>query len=125
MQKKCFKMKRIMKQGFQKKMTLVLSISIVASDLLMILCYSTIIYQINYKTRKSETVKSNKEEGLPFLCVFIAGVFVIFMSPFAITRLHLRYVPFWADCSMVLNSAMNSVVYFFRGILENYQTKDS
>ena len=124
MQKKCFKMKRIMKQGFQKKMTLVLSISIVASDLLMILCYSTIIYQINYKTRKCETTKSKKEEGLPLLCVFIAGVFVIFTLPFAITRLHLRYVPFWADCSMILNSAMNSVMYFFRSRLENYQTKE-
>ena len=118
--KKCFKMKRIMKQGFQKDMSLVLSISIVVSDLLMILCYSTIIYEINYKTRKCETAKSKKEEGLPLLCVFIAGVFVIFTLPFAITRLHVRYVPFWADCSMVLNSVMNSVVYFFRGRLENY-----
>ena len=118
-------MKTVMKKGFQKDMTLVLSISVVVSDLLMILCYSTIIYQINYKTRKCETTKSKKEEGLPLLCVFITGVFVIFTLPFAITRLHLRYVSFWADCSMVLNSAMNSVVYVFRGVLENYQTKDS
>ena len=123
-QAKCFKMKTVMKQGFQEDMTLVLSIAIVVSDLLMILCYSTIIYQINYKTRKCETTKSKKEEGLPLLCVFITGVFVIFTLPFAITRLHLRYVPFWADCSMILNSGMNSVMYFFRSRLENYQTKE-
>lgn len=116
---------KTMKESLQKDMQLILSISIVASDILMILCYSTILYQINCKTRKCETAKGKKEEGLPLLCVFIAGVFVMFTLPFAITRLNLRYVPFWADYSMILNSGMNSVVYFFRGRLENYQTKDS
>ena len=124
-QTKCFKMKTVMKQGFQEDMTLVLSISIVVSDLVMILCYSTIIYQINYKTRKCQRAKSKKEEGLPLLCVFIAGVFVMFTLPFAIARLNLRYIPFWADCSMILNSGMNSVMYFFYSRLENYQSQES
>ena len=120
-----FKINRSMKQSFQKDMELVLSISIVVTDLIMTLCYSTIIYQINYKTRNCETVKRKKEKGLPLLCMFIAGVFFIFTLPFAITRLHLRNVPSWATCSMILNSGMNSVVYFFRGRLESYQTRDS
>ena len=67
--------------------------------------------------------RSKKEEGLPLLCVFIAGVFVILTLPFTITKLQLRYVLFWANCSMVLNSGMNSVVYFFHHRLENIKLR--
>ena len=92
---------------------LVLSISIVVSDLLMILCYSTIIYQMSYKSRKCKTTKSKKDEGLPLLCLFITGVFVIFTLPPAITRFYLGRVPLWTYICLILNSGMNCVVYFF------------
>ena len=104
---------------------LVLSVSIVASDLLMILCYSTIIYQMSYKSRKCKTTKSKKDEGLPLLCLFIAGVFVVFTLPWAIARFYLGRVPFWARMCLILNSGMNCVVYFFRRRLKSFQSKDS
>ena len=104
---------------------LVLSVSIVASDLLTILCYSTIIYQMSYKSRKCKTTKCKKDEGLPLLCLFIAGVFVVFTLPWAIARFYLGCVPFWARMCLILNSGMNCVVYFFRHRLKSFQSKDS
>ena len=80
----------------RRDIPLVLSAIIVISHLLMILCYSTIIYQMSYKRRKCKTTKSVKDEGLYLLCMFIAGVFVLFTSPFVITTFYLRQVPFWA-----------------------------
>ena len=116
-------LRRPLNQSFRRDMELVLSICIAASDLLMILCYSTIIYQTSYKSRKCKTAKSKKDEGLPLLCVFIAGVFVIFTLPFAITRFYLSKVHFWCQLCLIVNSGMNSVVYFFRYRLESYQAK--
>ena len=117
--------KKHMKRIFLNDMELVLSISIVASDLLMILCYSTIIYQTSCKSRKCKTTKSKKDEGLPLLCLFIAGVFVIFTLPYAITRFYLGRVRCWAKICLILNSGMNCVVYFLRHRLKSFQSKDS
>ena len=118
-------LRRVLNLSFKSGIQLVLSISIVAADLLMVLCYSTIIYQMSYKSRKCKTAKSKKDEGLPLVCVFIAVAFVIFTLPFAITRLCLSYVSFWCKLLLVFNSGMNSIVYFFRRRLESYQTKIS
>ena len=118
-------LRRVLNLSFKSDIQLVLSISIVAADLLMVLCYSTIIYQMSYKSRKYKTAKSKKDEGLPLVCVFIAVAFVIFTLPFAITRLCLSYVSFWCKLLLVFNSGMNSIVYFFRRRLESYQTKIS
>ena len=109
----------------RKNIPLVLSAIIVISHLLMILCYSTIIYQMSYKKRKFKATKSVKDEGLYLLCVFIAGVFVLFTSPFVITTFYLRKFPFWTKFCLILNSGMNSIVYFFRHRIETYQSKDS
>ena len=81
----------------RRNIPLVLSAIIVISHLLMILCYSTIIYQMSYKKRKFRATKSVKDEGLYLLCVFIAGVFVLFTSPFVITTFYLRKFPFWPN----------------------------
>ena len=80
---------------------------------------------MSYRKRKCKTTKSVKDEGLYLLCVFIAGVFVLFTSPFVITTFYLRQVPFWAKFCLILNSGMNSIVYFFRHRIESYQRKDS
>ena len=117
--------KEHMKRIFINDAELVLSISIVVSDLLMILCYSTIIYQMNYKSRKCKTTKSKKDEGLPLLCLFITGVFVIFTLPPAITRFYLGRARPWTYICLILNSGMNCVVYFFRHRLKSFQSKDS
>ena len=106
-----------------RDISLVLSAIIVISYLLMILCYSVIIYQMSYKRRKCKTTKSVKDEALYLLCVFIAGSFVLFTSPFAITTFYLRDVPCWARFCLILNSGMNSIVYFFRHRIESYQTR--
>ena len=118
-------LKRAMKQNFHRDIKLVLSISIVSLDLLMILCYSTIIYQTSHKSRKWKTATSKKVVGLPLLCVFIANAYVTFTLPFAVTNFCFGSVSLWAKFCLILNSGMNSVVYFFRHRLESYQAKDS
>ena len=57
-------LRRVLNLSFKSDIQLVLSISIVAADLLMVLCYSTITYQMSYKSRKYKTAKSKKDEGL-------------------------------------------------------------
>ena len=108
---------------FQHAAQLVLSIIIVILDLLMILCYSTIIFHMSYKNSKGMRTKRAEDQRLPVLCVVIASVFVTFTLPFAATRFYLGHVPFWANYVLILNSGMNSIVYFFRKKIEIWQSK--
>lgn len=103
-----------------KDFQLVLSILIVIMDLLIILCYSAIIYQMNYKNRKPVVIKNEEDQRLPIVCVAIAGVFVIFTLPYAIARLCLGRIPFLASWALIVNSGLNSIVYFFRKRIEKY-----
>ena len=111
------------KERFQDDMQLVLSIVIVTMDVLMVLCYCTIIYQTSSKNRKRIVTKSAEDERLPILCVVIAAVFVLFTLPYAIAKIFLGKIPFWANFMLLLNSGMNSIVYFFRRKFEMYQMK--
>ena len=113
------------KHRFQPNAQLVLSIVIVTLDLLMIFCYSAIIYRMSFMNERKLARKSKKEHRLPVLCVIIAGVFVIFTLPYAITRFYLGYVPFWANYILILNSGMNSIVYFFRQRIEEYHIRET
>ena len=110
---------------FQENIQLVLSITIVVLDFFMVLCYSTIIYQMWYKADNDKTIKNNEDERLPILCVIIASVFVFFTLPYAMCRLFMGRVEFWAGFMLLLNSGMNSVVYFFRRRIEKCERKRS
>ena len=114
---------RSRKKLFRNSAQLVLSIIIVILDLLMILCYSTIMFRMSYKNSKDMRTKRAEDQRLSALCVVIASVFVTFTLPFAATRLYLGYVPFWANYALILNSGMNSIVYFFRKRIEIWQSK--
>ena len=109
---------------FHDDMQLVLSIIIVIMDFLMVICYSIIIYHMGYKTRKNVVPKNVEDERLPIICVFIAAVFVIFTLPYAIARFCTEHLPFWANFILLLNSGVNSVVYFFRQRIEKYHKKN-
>ena len=100
--------------NFPKDLQLVLSIVIILLDFSMVISYSIIIYNMSYKKRKNLVPESAKDKRLPVLCVVIAAVFVLFTMPYAITRLSFGSVPFWANFILLLNSGMNSLVYFFR-----------
>ena len=111
------------KERFQDDMQLVLSIVILTMDAVMVLCYCTIIYQMSFKNIKNTMTKSAEDERLPILCVIIAAVFVVFTLPYATAKLLLGKIPFWANFTLLLNSGMNSVVYFFRRKFDMYQMK--
>ena len=110
----------VSQNNFQKDIQLVLSIVIVVLDFSMVVSYGIIIYRMSYKKRKKLTPKSAKHERLPILCVLIAAVFVLFTMPYAITRVSFGSVPFWANFILLLNSGMNSLVYFFRQKIEKH-----
>ena len=110
----------VSQNNFQKDIQLVLSIVIVVLDFSMVVSYDIIIYRMSYKKRKKLTPKSAKHERLPILCVLIAAVFVLFTMPYAIARVSFGSVPFWANFILLLNSGMNSLVYFFRQKIEKH-----
>ena len=109
---------------FHDDMQLVLSITIVLMDFSMVICYSIIIYHMRYKTRNNVVPKNAEDERLPIICVFIAAVFVIFTLPYAIARFCTEHLPFWANFILLLNSGVNSVVYFFHQRIEKYHKKN-
>lgn len=113
----------LLPQPFHIHAQRVLSICIVTLDLIMILCYSTIIYQMSFKHKKVISNKSSQNHRLPILCVIIVIVFAIFTLPYAIARFYLGHVPFWANYVLIWNSGMNSIVYFFRSKIEKQQRR--
>ena len=112
-----------LKHRFQPNAQLVLSIIIVTLDFLMVSCYFTIIYQMSVINKKSTARRSEKEYGLPIQCVAIASTFILFTLPYGITRFYLGHVPFWANYILILNSGMNSIVYFFGQRIKRYQKR--
>ena len=56
-----------------------------------------------------------KHKKLPIVCLAIGATFVLLTLPFVIAKLFLGYVPSWANRTLIINSGMNSIVYFFSG----------
>ena len=97
----------------------VLSIIIVVADAVIVISYFLIIYLTTFKNKK---VSSNSKEKskLPFICIAIAAIFVLCTLPYAIGRFAFGKAPFWSNVILILNSGMNSIVYFFRGKVSRY-----
>ena len=94
-------------------MALSLSVVIIIADIAMVASYSLIIYEAALKRKvASNQGKFNK---LPFVCLAIVATFILFTLPYAVVKLATGKIPFWANFILISNSAMNSIVYFFRG----------
>ena len=99
--------------NFSKDMALSLSVVIIIADIAMVASYSLIIYEAALKRKvASNQGKFNK---LPFVCLAIVATFILFTLPYAVVKLATGKIPFWANFILISNSAMNSIVYFFRG----------
>ena len=94
------------------------SVAIIIVDILIFSFYSLIIY---YST--SKTIKSNesKDRKLPIISMAIGVTFIFLTLPYVVARLSLGSAPFRANLTLLMNSGMNSVVYFFLEKLEAYQ----
>ena len=99
--------------NFSKDMALSLSIVIIIADIAMVTSYSLIIYQTTFK--RKVTTNQGKFNKLPFVCLAIVVTFILFTLPYAVAKLATGKIPFWANFILISNSAMNSIVYFFRG----------
>ena len=107
------------KSKFTGDMQLLLSVCIVHADALMVVCYSSIIYLTRIKKKKVQSV-SEASNRLPIICLCIGATFVICTLPFAIAKFSLGRIVFWTDVPLILNSGMNSIVYFFRAKVNKY-----
>ena len=100
--------------SFKKDMELTLSVVIIVADIMIIICYSLVIYLTTCKRKISRT--QDRSKNLPFVCVAIEATFVLLTFPYAMVRLATGQVPLWANFVLVTNSGMNSLIYFFRNI---------
>ena len=94
-----------------------LSLAIIIADILIFIFYSLIIYYTS-----SKTIKNNKTKGkkLPIICMAIAATFIFLTLPYVVTRFTLGLAAFWANLTLLMNSGMNSILYFFGRKLETY-----
>ena len=92
-----------------------LAVVILVADVLIFSIYSLMIYHIT--SYKKMTNTKTKQKKLPIVCLAIGATFVLFTLPFVVAKLVLGYIPPWANRTLILNSGMNSIVYFFGGKL--------
>ena len=117
------KMIRETLNSFKSDMQLVLSVTIIVADVAIVVSYFIIIFLTTFKRKKIST-SLKKSNRLSTICVAIAATFVLFTLPYAATRFTIGAAKFWANFILVLNSGMNSIVYFFRvKIFRYYRNK--
>lgn len=98
-----------------------LSSIILGADLLLVFLYSFIIYRVHQRQQNSQIREQN--EQVSFVCVLVAGVFVTFTLPYAVKTLMTGRAGYYVNILLVSNSALNCIVYFFRGYCENRQVE--
>ena len=108
---------------FKNDMQFLLSVCIVSADVLIILCYSIIVFAISIRKKKVHSI-SERRRRLPIICLSIGATFVLCTLPFAVSKFALGEVKFWGDMILLLNSGMNSIVYYFRVSIGQCQRKN-
>ena len=103
------------KSNYHSGVEYTLSVVILVADVLIFSLYSLIIYHIT--SYKKVTNTKTKQKKLPIVCLAIGTTFVLFTLPFVVAKLALGYISPWANRTLLLNSGMNSIVYFFGGRL--------
>ena len=111
----------------ERDVKLAISIMIIFADIVYITAYSYIIYGLrrNSKIQKDNRVNNhpNSERRMLIVCILVAMFFVLFTAPYAIYRISTGRTPMWAGALLVINSGMNSIVYFFRGRYQRVNIK--
>ena len=109
------------KSNYHSGVEYTLTVVILVADVLIFSIYSLMIYHITSYKKMANT--KTKQKKLPIVCLAIGATFVLFTLPFVVAKLALGYIPPWANCTLILNSGMNSIVYFFGGKLNAYVRK--
>ena len=100
-------------QKVESEKEMIVSITIIAVDVVMIFSYFIIIYHYRLKNRVA-THQTKLQKKLPIICILLGATFVLFTLPFALLVFTMEEVPFYANVILVGNSGVNSIVYFFR-----------
>ena len=100
-------------QKVESEKEMIVSITIIAVDVVMIVSYFIIIYHYRLKNRVA-TYQTKLQKKLPIICILLGATFVLFTLPFALLVFTMEDVPFYANVILVGDSGVNSIVYFFR-----------
>jgi len=100
------------REGFKKKVQLTVAIIIIIADLLLLVCYGTMSYLLQVKTKVNK-INAKKEDRMSVVCCFIAATFVVFTLPYAIAVFINGVAGFGPNLVLLMNSGMNCIVYFF------------
>ena len=97
------------------------SIMVLVSDTLFVLINITIICLVR-KTKAtvddehSSSQTRSMERAVQRICTAIIVIFIVFTSPWAILEC-MGSEPLWTHMLLILNSGVNSIVYFFKGYI--------
>ena len=91
---------------------------IIVADTALVTIYGLIIAAIcnhHHNTHKHRSVKTSNVKRVLLVCILIALAFVVFTLPFSIQNFLNHGNPQWASILLVVNSGINSIVFFMRG----------
>ena len=108
--------------NFGSEMKTAVAILILVADVGFILCNTAIVYLLSRKKKiQTNSLSSrNTERKVSIICVVVTLTFVLFTMPYAFCKLSTNSVPVWANILLVVNSGMNSIIYFFRARIERF-----
>ena len=110
--------------NFGSEMKSAVGILILVADVGFIVCNTAIVYLLSRHSKNKIQTNSlssrNSERKVSIICVVVTLTFVLFTMPFALFKLFTNRVPIWTNILLVINSGMNSIVYFFRARIEKF-----
>lgn len=111
--------------SFSAPMRTTLASVIILADVFFIVITTVVVYMLQRKKRKPKLGNgtSKVENKATSVCVLITLVFIVLTLPYPITQFIWKDAPLWSNVMLVLNSAMNSAVYFFRGKLNCFDKR--
>ena len=108
--------------NYEAQITKAIAIVIIVADFAIVFCYGFIIHRLNFKSKIND-YKFKSNQNVSLVCLSIAGIFVAFTIPYSFDVFIDGRISSWTNDILSLNSALNSVVYFFRGWIEKMRKK--
>ena len=95
--------------------------------MVFIASYSFIIHRIRqdnkFKKVNKAKVDLDSEKRMLVVCIVVTLVFVLFTTPYALSRIIVGKTSFWTNALLVINSGVNSIAYFFRGRYQDWKKR--
>ena len=108
---------RTRRNKIEDNVRLAISIIILCADVVFIASYSFIIHRIRqdnkFKKVNKSKVDSDSDKRMLIVCIVVTLLFVLFTTPYALSRKIIGKTSFWTNVLLLINSGVNSIAYFF------------